>query len=105
MGLLAPECYVTQTQNSLTVATRHLCLRLHLRSLRARNRGGFASSSNGESHLLLHQQLQHPLLTLKGEYEVSELPARPSQGTRRPPEALVRQLMLLLQLQLVLNLW
>ena len=68
MGLLAPECYVTRTNGSLTAAAQHLRLRLYLRSLRARNRSGFAGSNNGESHLLLHQQLQHHLLTLKGHY-------------------------------------
>ena len=45
--------------------------------------------------MLLQQQLQHPLLTLKGQNEVSELPAWPSQGTRRPPEPLIRQQQLL----------
>ena len=83
-------------------ASRHLLLMLYLRSLHARNRGGFAGSSNGESQWLLQQQLQHPLLTLKGQNEVSELPAWPSQGTRRPPEALIRQQQLLHFTQLML---
>ena len=60
------------------------------------------SSSCAGSQWLLFQQLQHLSPTLHGEYDVSDLPARPSQGTRRPPEPPVRQLQLLLQLQLVL---
>ena len=102
MGLLVPECYVTRTNGPLTEAARHLRARLYLRSLRARNRCGSARSSHGESHLLLHQQLQHQLLTRKGRYEVSELPARPSWGTTRPAESPNRQLQLLHWVQLML---
>ena len=51
---------------------------------------------------MLHQQLQHQILTRKGPYEVSELPARPSWGTTRPPEWPDRQLQLLHWLQLML---
>ena len=102
MGLLVPECYVTLPNGPLTEAARHLRARLCLRSLRARNRCGSARSSHGESHLLLHQQLQHQILTRKGPYEVSELPARPSWGTARPPEWPDRQLQLLHWLQLML---
>ena len=95
-------CYKIHTHESPMAASRHLLLMLYLRSLHARNRGGFAGSSNGESQWLLQQQLQHPLMTLKGRHEVSELPAWPSQGTRRPPEALIRQQQLLHFTQLML---
>ena len=102
MGLLVPECYVTRTNGSLTAAAQHLRARLYLRSLRAWNRSGFASSNHGESQLLLHQQLQHQLLTLKGQYDVSEMQARPSWGTTRPAESPNRQLQLLHWVQLML---
>ena len=102
MGLLVPECYVTRTNGSLTAAAQHLRARLYLRSLRARNRSGFASRNHGESQLLLHQQLQHQLLTLKGQYDVFEMQARPSWGTTRPAESPNRQLQLLHWVQLML---
>ena len=86
----------------MTGAAQHLRARLYLRSLRARNRSGFASSNHGESQLLLHQQLQHQLLTLKGQYDVSEMQARPSWGTTRPAESPNRQLQLLHWVQLML---
>ena len=57
------------------------------------------SSSYAGSQWLLFQQLQHLSPTLHDQYDVSDLPAGPSQGMRRPPEPPVHQRQLLLQLQ------
>ena len=74
-GRLAPVCYKIRTHESPMAAPRHLLLMLYLRSLHARNRGGFAGSSCHLQACLLIQQLQALPQLVNGRFDASELPA------------------------------
>ena len=98
-------CYKIRTHESPMAAPRHLLLMLHLRSLHARNRGGFAGSSCHLQACLQIQQLQALPQLVDGRFDASELPARSSWGTRWPPEPPnpQQQLLQLIQLELLLQ--